>query len=154
MNAKTQFDVVRAEAPASGLLRRLGWVVPLAVLAATAADLGLYYSAGILFPEVTEWPGAGPMQIVGANVAYFFIGAMVLVVLDRLSRHPARDFVFLSGTGLALSFALPISAGLGPGAPGAPVAGTATVVTLSLLHVASYAVGVPMLIRMALTPKG
>ena len=153
MNAKTEMNVLPRAATAKGLVRRLSWVVPLAVVAATAADLGLYYSAGILFPEVTDWTGAGPVQILGANVVYFVVGAVVLAVVERLSRRPARDFVVLSAVGLVLSFGLPISAGLGFGAPGAPVASAATVITLSLLHVASYAVGVPMLIRMALTRK-
>lgn len=154
MNASTHTDAVRSRPSAGGLLRRLAWVVPLAVLAATAAGLCAYYTAGILFPEVTAWPGAGPMQIVGANAGYFVVGAVVLLVVDRYSRRPARDFVVVSAIGLALSFGLPISAGLGAGASGASVASAATVVTLSLLHVVSYAVGVPMLLRLALVRNG
>ncbi len=150
----SQMAVVQPTATRTGLLRRLGWVVPLAVLAATAADLGLYYAAGILFPEVTDWAGAGPMQIAGANVAYLVAGALALVVVARVSRHPARHFVVLTAIGLVLSFALPISAGLGEGSATAPAASTATVVTLSLMHVVSYAVAVPMLVRLALTGKG
>lgn len=152
MSAQTA--AVPQATPVIGVLRRLGWVVPVAVIAATAADLGLYHAAGVLFPEVTAWPGAGTTQIVGANLVYFLVGALTLLVVARVSRRPARHFIVLSGIGLVLSFALPLAAGLGNGSAVTPAAGMSTVVTLCLLHVGSYVVGVPMLIRLALNGKG
>lgn len=122
----------------------------LAMLAASAADLGLYYAAGILFPEVTAWPGSGAAQIAGANVVYLLMGASGLAIITRISFHPKRYYLILATVGLLLSLALPISAGLGFGPPGTPVAGTATVITLSLMHIVSFVISVPLFIRMAL----
>jgi len=125
-------------------------VTPLAILAATAANLGLYAAAGILNPEVTAWPGAGPGQIAGANFVYLLIGAIVFAIIARLSSHPARHYLIAASIGLLLSLALPISAGFGYGAPGAPPAGVATVITLSLMHVVTFAISVPLFIRVVL----
>ncbi len=129
---------------------RLVGVTLLAVLAATAASLGLYYAAGILFPEVTTWPGAGAGQIAGATFVYLLIGAIAFAVIRRFSSRPALHFLILATVGLLFSFSLPIAAGFGYAAPGAPPAGIATVITLSLMHVVSYAISVPMFTRLAL----
>ena len=126
---------------------RLVWVSLLAVLAATAANLGLYFAAGILLPEVTAWPGAGPAQIAGANLVYLFIGAVVLSVVRRVSVHPARHYLVIAVIGLFLSLALPILAGFGYGPPGTPTAGVVTVIILCLMHVVTFAISVPMFIR-------
>jgi hypothetical protein len=122
----------------------------LSMLAATAANLGLYYAAGILFPEVTAWPGAGPAQIAGANFVYLLIGAIAFTVIARISSKPALHYLILATVGLLLSFGLPIAAGFGYAAPGAPPASIATVITLSLMHVVSYAISVPLFTRLAL----
>jgi uncharacterized protein DUF6069 len=134
----------------TSVLSRLIWVSPLAMLAATAANLGLYYAAGILFPEVTAWSGAGPEQIVSANVVYLLIGAFVFAAITRLSPRPARHYLILASIGLLLSLGLPISTGFGYGPPGTPAAGAVTVITLSLMHIMSYAISVPLYIRLAL----
>ena len=131
-------------------LIRLIWVTPLAMLAATAANLGLYYASGILAPEVLAWPGAGPAQIAGANMIYLLGGAITLAVIARLSSRPRRLYVIAASIGLLVSLALPISAGLGYGPPGTPPAGLATVISLSLMHVVSYAISVPLSIRYVL----
>lgn len=134
----------------SSVGRRLLWVTPLAMLAASAANLGLYAAAGRLVPSVTAWPGAGPGQIVGATVVYLLIGTAVLLLVARLSARPARSYVIVATIGLLLSLVLPISAGLGYGAPGMPPASLATVLTLSLMHVLAYAIAVPMNVRLVL----
>lgn len=135
---------------AAGPLRRLLWVSPLAMLVASVANLALYAAAGRLFPEVTAWPGAGPGQIVGANIVYLLVGAIALAAIARFSSHPARHFQIGATVGLLLSLGLPVSAGFGYGPPGTPPAGMATVVTLSLMHVISYAISVPLFLRLAL----
>lgn len=122
----------------------------LAMLAATAADLGLYYAAGILFPEITAWSGAGPGQIAGANMVYMLIGAITFAVITRMSSRPVRHFLVVATFGLLFSLALPISAGFGYGPPGTPAAGAATVITLSLMHIVSFAISVPLFIRQTL----
>ncbi len=129
-------------------LGRLTLAAALAMLAASLVDLGLYAVAGRIFPEVTGWPGAGPMQIIGANFVYLFIGATVFAVLRWLSSRPVRLYLIFATIGLVLSLGLPISAGFGYGPPGTPPAGTATVVTLSLMHIISYLICVPVFIRL------
>lgn len=128
-------------------LRLLGTSL-LAMIAASAANLGLYYAAGILFPEVTAWAGAGPGQIVGANFVYLLIGTIIFAIINRFSSRPARHYLIVATIGLVLSLALPISAGFGFGPPGTPAAGAATVVTLSLMHLVTYAISVPLFIRL------
>lgn len=56
----------------------------------------------------------------------------------------------MATVGLVLSLGLPIGAGFGYAAPGAPPAGIATVITLSLMHVIAYAITVPLFTRLAL----
>lgn len=146
----TTIELTAEKQTSKSVLHRLIRVTPLAMLAATAADLGLYYAAGILFPEVTTWPGAGAGQIAGANAVYLLIGALVLVAIIRISSRPARHYLMIASLGLLLSLGLPISAGLGYGRPGTPPPGLATVITLSLMHIMSFAISVPMFIRRAL----
>jgi hypothetical protein len=141
-----------AEAP-KGTFKRLLWVAPVAMLTATAADLALYAAAGRFNPEITAWPGAGAAQIAGANFVYLFIGAALLAVTARLFSHPARVYAAAATLGLLLSLALPISASLGNGAPGIPVPGASTVLTLSLMHVVTFAISLPMFVYLAL-PQG
>lgn len=135
---------------AKGRLRRLLWVSPLAMLAASAVNLGLYAAAGQVFPQVTAWPGAGPAQIVGATVVYLLVGTLVFALVARFAKRPARTYSILATIGLLLSLFMPISAGFGYGAPGAPTPDAATVATLSLMHVAAYLISVPMFNRMVL----
>ena len=132
------------------VIGRLISVSLLAMLAATAADLGLYYAAGILFPEVTTWPGSGVGQIAGANGVYLLLGVVVFAATIRISPRPAHHYLILASIGLLLSLGLPISAGFGFGPPGTPAAGAATVITLSLMHIVSFVISVPLFIRMAL----
>ena len=147
----TNVNPIKAEAlsPAHAL-RNLLWVALLAMLAAIAANLVLYVVAGTLFPAVAAWPGAGPGQIVGATVAYLLFGVIALAVIARCTSRPARHFLIVAVVGLVLSLALPIGVGFGYGAPGQPPADTATVLTLSLMHVVAFAISVPLFVRLAL----
>jgi len=117
----------------------------------TVANLGLYAAAGAIFPQVTAWPGAGIGQIIGANIVYLFIGTIVFALIVRFSSRPARHYWIVATIGLLLSLGLPIGAGFGYGAPGAPPADVATAVTLSLMHVISYAISVPLFIRQVIS---
>jgi len=120
------------------------------MLAASAANLGLYTAAGHFFPEVTAWPGASAGQIMGATFVYLLIGAITLAIITRVASRPARAFVVVATIGLLFSLMLPISAGFGFGPPGTSPAGTASVITLSLMHVMSFVISVPLFIRLAL----
>lgn len=149
MNAKIN-TISTVQERAGGTLRRLLWVTPLAMIVAGIVNLLLYWVVGALIPEVGAWPGAGVGQIVGATAGYLFFGAVSVAILARLSSQPRRHFLIVAITGLVLSLALPIGAGFGFGAPGAPPASAATVVTLALMHVVSFAISAPLFVRLAL----
>ena len=146
----TKIELTRETQSSRSQLSKLLWVSPLAMALATVANLGLYAAAGAVVPQVTAWSGAGIGQIIGANIAYLFMGTIVFAFIARFSPRPARHYWIVATIGLLLSLALPIGAGFGYGAPGAPPAGVATVITLSLMHVVSYAISVPLFIRQVL----
>ena len=146
----TKTETIQKSQSTKTTLSKLAWVSPLAMLVAAVANLGLYAAAGSIFPEVTAWSGAGVGQIVGANVVYLLMGTVLIALVARISSRPARHYLILATVGLLFSLALPISAGFGYGAPGASPASVPTVVTLSLMHVVSYAISVPLFIRLAL----
>ena len=148
MTTKTEHLLVNQK-PQSNL-RRLLWVSPLAMVIGAVANLGLYAIAGLIAPEVTAWAGAGPGQIVGANIVYLLMGTAVFAIIAKFSSQPAKHYWIVATIGLLLSLWLPISAGLGYGAPGMPPANTATVITLSLMHVVSYLVSVPLYVNKVL----
>ncbi len=129
---------------------RLIWVSPLAMLASSVANLGLYALAGRLSPEVTAWAGASAGQIVGANIVYLLFGTIAFAVITRFSSRPARTYLIVAAIGLLFSLVMPISAGFGYGPPGIPPADAATVTTLSLMHFGSFIISVPLFIRLAL----
>jgi hypothetical protein len=144
MEVRTQKQTLKS------LGSRLLWVSPLAMLAASAANLGLYAAAGRLFPEVTAWSGAGIGPVIGASFVYLFIGTLIFAAVARFSSRPARNYLIVSVIGLVLSMVMPITAGLGFGPPGTPPASLATVITLCLMHVLAFAISVPMFIRLVL----
>lgn len=146
----TKVELTRETQSSRSSLSKLLWVSPLAMAVTAVANLGLYAVAGAVFPQVTAWPGAGIGQIIGANIAYLFMGTIVFALIVRFSSRPARHYWIVSTIGLLLSLGLPIGAGFGYGAPGAPPADVATVITLSLMHVVSYAISVPLFIRQIL----
>ncbi|MCP4428946.1 MAG: hypothetical protein GY803_31055 [Chloroflexi bacterium] len=146
----TKLKMTSERQPLKSPLSKLVWISPLAMVAATVANLGLYAAAGRLFPEVAAWPGAGPGQIVGANIVYLLIGTAVFAVITRLSSRPVRHYLIVAVIGLLFSLGMPISAGFGYGAPGTPPADAATVITLSLMHIVSFAISAPLFIRLAL----
>jgi hypothetical protein len=145
----TQIEMTNETQAPQSTLRRLLWVSPLAMMTATAANLGLYTAVGSVFPEVTAWSGAGAMQIVGATIVYLMMATIVFAIIARRSSRPARTYTIIATVTLVLSMALPVSAAFGT-----PPASAATVVTLCLMHVLSYAISVPMFIRLVLNESG
>ena len=133
---------------------RLAWLLPATMLSVSVADIALYEVAGVLDPDVTGWAGAGAAQIIGANAVYLSLAATVLLVLVKLTRTPARWFAILATIGVIASLALPISAGLGEGTAAVPAPGLTTVIALSAMHLLSYAIAVPMFLRLGPTKRG
>ena len=149
MTTQTQ-SVLKRKASRSPL-RKLLWLSPIAMAITAVANLALYTVAGAISPEVTAWSGASIGQIIGANNAYLFVGTIVFALIAHYASRPARTYWIVATIGLLLSFGLPIAAGFGYGAPGAPPASVPTVIVLSLMHVISYAISVPLFIRQVLS---
>lgn len=129
---------------------RLLWASPLAMVTAIAANLGLYAVAGYLFPHVAAWTGTSPMHVIVATIVYLSLATLVFAVVRRFSPRPARHYLIVATVSLFFSLGPPISLGFGPGLPGVPPADPTIAITLGLMHVISYAISVPMFIRMAL----
>ncbi|MGB6006241.1 MAG: hypothetical protein WBG36_16660 [Ornithinimicrobium sp.] len=134
--------------------RRLAWLVPVAVLSVSVADIALYEVAGVIDPDVTGWAGAGAAQIIGANAVYLMVAAAALLVLVKITRAPARWFAILATIGVVASLALPVAAGLGEGTVAVPAPGLSTVIALLAMHLISYAIAVPMFLRFGPTRRG
>ncbi len=148
MTAKTEYLV---EKKTSGTVRgRLVWVSLLAMSTATAANLGLYAIVGYQFSTVADWPGTSPIHIIGATIVYLLLATLIFAVVKRLSPHPERHYLIVATISLIISLGPPISLGFGPGLPGVPLADPIIGITLGLMHILSYAISVPMFIRMAL----
>lgn len=146
----TQVNVATNQPQNHMSLNRLLWITPLAITASTVANLGLYAAMGSLYPEVAAWTGASYAQIIGANFVYLIIGAVIFAVTSRRSARPVRNYWIVATIGLLISLVMPITAGMGFGPPNVPPAETMTVITLSLMHVLSYAISVPLFIRLGL----
>ena len=129
---------------------RLIWVSLLAMSTAAAANLGLYAVIGYVFPNVTAWTGTSPMHIVVATIVYLLLATLVFAAVRRFSSRPARHYLIVATISLLFSMGPPISLGFGPSLPGVPPADAIIGITLGLMHVVSYAISVPLFIRMAL----
>ncbi len=122
----------------------------LSMATAIAINLGLYAFVSYLFPYVAAWPGTSLMHIVIATVVYLTLATLVFAVVRRRSSRPARRYLIVATISLLLSLGQPIMLGFGPGLPGVPPADPIIAITLGLMHVISYAISVPLFIRMAL----
>jgi hypothetical protein len=129
---------------------RLLLVSPLAMSTSIAASLGLYAVVGYLFPHVATWPGTSPMHIIVATIVYLLVATLVFAAVRRFSSRPARHYMIIATLSLLFSMGPPISLGFGPGLPGVPPADAVISITLGLMHIISYAISVPVFIRMAL----
>lgn len=146
----TNVEYSREQQASKSAPNRLIWVSPLAMFTATIANLGLYAAIGAIFPYVAAWPGTGPMQIVVATIVYLLMATIVFAVVKRFSSRPARHYLIVATLSLLVSMGPPLALGFGPGLPGVPPADATIGLTLGLMHILSYAISVPMFIRLAL----
>jgi len=129
---------------------RLIWVSLLAMSTAAALNLGLYAVVGFFFPHVAAWSGTSSTHVIVATIVYLTLATLVFAAVRRFSPRPARHYLIIATVSLLFSIGPPISLGFGPGLPGVPPADPIIAITLGLMHVISYAISVPMFIRMAL----
>lgn len=112
--------------------RRLATAVPLAALAASAANAAIYLLArlaGVLPGEVLV--SGQPITlapVVISSVVGAVGGGIVFALAGLTARRPTRVFVWVAAVALVLSFATPFTI------PGAPAA---MLLVLELMHVAA-----------------
>ncbi len=132
-----------------GFGRQLVQASVAAIILSTLANVALYIVAGWFNPVITAWAGAGIGQIVGANMVYLFVGTVAFALIAKVTSRPARIYTAVATLGLLGSLWLPISAAIGLNLPaGTPAATLGTAVVLSLMHVISYTISVPMFVRL------
>lgn len=129
---------------------RLLLVSPLAMSTSIAANLGLYAIVGYLFPHVASWPGTSPIHIIIATIVYLLFATFIFATVRRFLPRPALYYLIIATLSLLFSMWPPTMLGFGPGLPGVPPADAVIAITLGLMHIISYAISVPMFIRMAL----
>ena len=127
--------------------RRLLWVAPLAMVAASVANLIVLWTAVALFPSVSQFPMLGTPQVIASTVVYLLLAAVAFAVVGKLSSRPVYHYRIVAVVALLLSFGAPLSAGAGfmPGAS----ADAVTVVTLMLMHVVGAAITVGLFTTLA-----
>ena len=148
MTARTESPI---DSQSSRTVRgRLIWASLLAMATATAANLGLYAIAGYLFPYVAAWTGTSSTHVIVATNVYLTLATLVFAVVRRFSSRPAYHYRIVATLSLLFSMGPPLSLGFGPGLPSVPPADPTIAITLGLMHIISYAISVPVFIRMAL----
>jgi len=128
-------------------LSRLWWVTPLTIVAASAANLVVYFIATALFEGPRRFTLLGPVNIIASTAVYLIGAAIVYALIGRFARRPIRLFRVVSVVALLLSFLAPVSAALTMPAPDAPDA--TTVVVLMVMHIVAAVVTVGLFTRLA-----
>lgn len=128
-------------------LGRLWWVTPLAIAAASIANLIVYAVATALFSGPSQFSYLSPQSIVVSTTVYLIFAAIVFAVIGRFAKRPIRVFRIVSVVALLLSFAGPISAAFTFPPPDTP--DTITVLTLLVMHVVGAIITVGLFTTLA-----
>lgn len=129
---------------------RLWWLVPLALAAATAANVIFYYILTRLLGEPllmkSEFPPpvTSPMgvdEVILFSVIWSLGASLVYVFLCAVSARPERTFIIVSAVVLLASMALPLMI------PSPPVAMSAKL-SLVMMHIIGAVVVVGLLVRL------
>jgi hypothetical protein len=94
---------------------RLLWASVLSALAAAVMNTGLYWAGAAFgaFPATLPVPPGNDAlslaQVLIASVVGVFGGGILLLLLGRLVRRPARRFRQIAGTALLISLLLPLT---------------------------------------------
>lgn len=128
--------------------RRLPLVVPLAALAAAAANTGVYFAASALgwIPQSVLIPtanGESPLTV-GMVVFMSVVGtvgaSMTFALIGLFARHPVRVFRIVAAVVLAFSFVTPLTVA------GAPIS---MVLSMEAMHMVAWLVIVALLTSLA-----
>lgn len=135
-----------AQPPARPDLRRLLWVGPLAIVAATVANIILQQIAvAVLRPDPAFLP-LTPMPPIIFTVAGVLGAVLVYALVGRLARDPVALFRRIALVTLLVSFIpdiLMLVTGFNPGTT------LANVLMLMVMHVVAWAISVALLTRLA-----
>jgi hypothetical protein len=139
-------------APAEAVsLSRLLWVAPAAISLAAAANAAIYLAADALFGVAWE-PAFNLVTVIVGTFAFLLAATLVSAGVVRFARRPLWLFRRVALVALLLSFLQPVAALLGvasmPGS-GAAAAPLDTFLTMEVMHLAAYAISVPLLTRLA-----
>lgn len=111
-------------------LSRLLWAAPLAIVAASLANLSVYFVADALWSVAWE-PKFNAMLVVAGTVGAMVIAAAVFAVVTRFAKNPVKTYTIIATIALLLSFATPVLALFGMPGPSGNEADVARSIRLS-----------------------
>ena len=118
-------------------LSRLLWAAPLAIVAATFANLVVYFAADARWGIAWE-PKFNAILVVVGTVGALVIASIIFAVMVRLAKNPVRTYTLIATVALLLSIVTPVLALFG--IPGASVAPLDTVIIMILTHIIAFVV--------------
>jgi len=146
--AKTEVSAEASRPGGRSSMTRLWWVVPIAVAAATIANVVFYFiltrwlGEPLLMINQFPPPQMVPMpvgEVILFSIIWALAAALVYVFLNAVAARPDRYFIIISAVVLLASFALPLKA------PTPPVAMSAKL-SLAVMHLIGALAVVPVLV--------
>ena len=126
---------------------RLWWVTLLAIAAASAANILVYFIAIALFDGPRQFVMLAPTSIVVSTAVFLIVAAIVYALVGRFTRQPVQTFRKLSVVALLLSFLAPIGTALSM--PPAEAPDATTIVVLIVMHVVAAIITVGLFTALA-----
>lgn len=126
-------------------LSRLLWAAPLAIAAASLANLIVYFVADALLSVAWE-PKFNAMLVVVGTIGALVIAAAVFAVAARYAKNPVKTYTIVAAIALLLSLVMPVLALFG--IPDPSVATLDTVIVMILTHIIAFVVSTLILTRL------
>ncbi len=110
----------------------------IAAVVAAIANLIVYFLADPIAKISTDFPVANPISVIMSCVFGTIGATIVLMLLNRFTQNPLRNFQIVSVVALLLSLGGPLNAGSMP-MPGMPAPTSSVIVVLVIMHVVAAA---------------
>lgn len=132
------------------VVNRLVWVTPVAIAAATAANLIVFLTADALFGVAWE-PGFNAAGVIAGTVVYLLMAGGVFALVARRARNPVKVYWIIAVVALFLSFSMPVMALFGIPTPAGQrnVYPPDSVVVMIITHILAFAVSTPIFTRLS-----